>query len=74
MQIYEIDKDRNIIDSNKLSTPNNFCQNLESSCFIQTRVEDYDGNGILDIFNNLVDQFYLHRWEWSESKFIKVSQ
>ena len=80
IQICKVDTDRNIIDytdqlieSNKLSSPNNFCQNPESSWFIQTRVEDYDGNGTLDIFNNLADHFYLHRWEWNGSRFIKVS-
>ena len=80
IQICKIDTDRNIIDytdqlieSNKLSSPNDFCQNRESRWIVQTRVEDYDGNGKLDIFNSLVDHFYLHRWEWSGSRFVKIS-
>ena len=80
IQICKVDTDRNIIDytdqlieSNKLSTPNNFCQNRESMWFIQTRVEDYDGNGSLDLFNSLVDRAIQHGWEWKGSRFIKVS-
>ena len=80
IQICKIDSDRNIIDytdelieSNKFDSPNNFCIEPESDWFIQTRIEDYDGDGILDIFNSLVGNLVQHRWEWNGTRFIKIS-
>jgi len=61
IQINKIDSDRNIIDvSDQLiernydDSPNLCCSNPETGWFIQTRVEDYEGDGTLNIFNSLV--------------------
>jgi len=68
-----IDYSEELIDNNYLDSPQLWCAKPETSWFIHTRVEDYDGNGSLDLFNSLVDRAIQHRWEWSGSKFIKVS-
>ena len=67
-------KENNSINNlNYLDSPQLFCTNPETSWFIHTRVEDYDGNGSLDLFNSLVDRAIQHRREWKGSRFIKVS-
>ena len=80
IQINKLDSDRNIIDfsdqlieSNNYSTPNLYCSNPETGWFIQTRVEDYEGDGTLNIFNSLVSHKVQHIWEWNGSKFVKTA-
>jgi hypothetical protein len=80
IQINKLDTDRNIIDfsdqlieSNNYDTPNLFCSNPETGWFIHTRVEDYEGDGTLNIFNSLVSHKVQHIWEWNGSKFIKIA-
>ena len=55
IQINKLDSERNIIDvsnelieNNSLDSPSYWCSNPETGWFIHTRVEDYEGNGILD--------------------------
>ena len=80
IQINKLDSDRNIIDfsdqlieSNNYSTPSLYCSNPETGWFIQTRVEDYEGDGTLNIFNSLVSHKVQHIWEWNGSKFVKTA-
>ena len=79
LQIVEVDSDRNIIDKTENLIENNFKRVVSDYCDTSSqwlrwlRVEDYDNDGSIDIFNDLVDHQSLHRWEWSGSKFIKVS-
>ena len=80
IQINKLDSDRNIIDfsdqlieSNYDNSPNLFCSNPETGWFIQTRVEDYEGDGTLNIFNSLVSHKVQHIWEWNGSKFVKTA-
>ena len=80
IQINKLDSDRNIIDfsdqlieSNYDDSPNLYCSNPETGWFIQTRVEDYEGDGTLNIFNSLVSHKVQHIWEWNGSKFLKVT-
>jgi len=80
IQINKIDSQRNIVDyseqlieNNYLDSPGSFCDQPETGWFIQTRVEDYDGNGSLNIFNSLVSRKVQHIWEWNGSKFIKTA-
>lgn len=44
----------------------------EDGWFFHTRVEDYEGDGTLNIFNSLVQYREQHIWEWNGSKFIKI--
>ena len=37
------------------------------------RVEDYEGDGTLNIFNSLVSHKVQHIWEWNGSKFVKTT-
>jgi hypothetical protein len=80
IQINKLDLERNIIDfsdqlieSNNYNTPNLFCSNPETGWFIHTRVEDYEGDGTLNIFNSLVSHKVQHIWEWNGSKFVKTT-
>ena len=80
IQINTIDSDRNIIDKTDLfidnnynSNPNNICTFPENAWFYWTNVYDFDGNGMIDIFNTLTSTAVRHRWEWNGSKFIKQS-
>ena len=80
IQINKIDSQRNIVDyseqlieNNYLDSPGSWCDQPETGWFIQTRVEDYDGNGSLNIFNSLVSRKVQHMWEWNGSKFIKTA-
>ena len=80
IQINKLDSERNIIDfsdqlieSNYNDSPNLYCSNPETGWFIQTRVEDYEGDGTLNIFNSLVSHKVQHIWEWNGSKFLKVT-
>ena len=45
----------------------------EDGWFIHTRVEDYEGDGTLNIFNSLVSYRVQHIWEWNGSEFIKIA-
>ena len=79
IQINKLDSERNIIDytdqlieNSYLATPGLFCSNPETGWFIQTRVEDYEGDGTLNIFNSLVSHKVQHIWEWNGSKFVKT--
>ena len=80
IQINKLDSERNIIDvsnelieNNSLDSPLYWCSNPETAWFIHTRVEDYEGNGILNLFNSLVSNKVQHMWEWNGSKFIKTA-
>jgi len=80
IQINKLDSERNIIDvsndlieNNSLDSPSYWCSNPETGWFIHTRVEDYEGNGILNLFNSLVSNKVQHMWEWNGSKFIKTA-
>ena len=44
----------------------------EDGWFFHTRIEDYEGDGTLNIFNSLVQYREQHIWEWNGSKFIKI--
>ena len=48
------------------------CQNVEDNWIFWIVVDDYDNNGVLDIFNRMLEDRPLHRWEWNGSKFSKV--
>ena len=50
----------------------NYCGNPENNWIYRIVVDDYDDNGLLDIYNYQMDNRPLHRWEWNGSKYIKV--
>ena len=50
----------------------NYCGNPENNWIYRIVVDDYDNNGLLDIYNQQMDNRPLHRWEWNGSKYIKV--
>ena len=68
-----IDYTDQLIENSYLATPGLFCSNPETGWFIQTRVEDYEGDGTLNIFNSLVSHKVQHIWEWNGSKFVKTT-
>lgn len=49
-----------------------YCGNPENNWIYRIVVDDYDNNGLLDIYNHQMDNRPLHRWEWNGSKYIKV--
>ena len=80
IQINKLDSERNIIDvsnelidNNSLDSPSYWCSNPETGWFIHTRVEDYEANGSLNLFNSLVSNKVQHMWEWNGSKFVKTA-
>ena len=50
----------------------NYCGNPENNWIYRIVVDDYDDNGLLDIYNHQMANRPLHRWEWNGSKYIKV--
>ena len=64
-------EDNSLISDNSNSNPSNICTTPEDRWLYWTNVYDYDGNGLIDIFNTLNAEVVLHRWEWNGSKFIK---
>ena len=48
------------------------CQNVEDNWIFWIVIDDYDNNGALDIFNRMLGDRPLHRWEWNGSKFSKT--
>lgn len=79
IQICKIDDNREIMDVTNDLIEDNINSNQLSLCspedgwFIQTRLEDYNGNGSLNLFNSLVDYRLQHIWEWNGSRFVKIS-
>jgi len=78
IQINTLDENRfitdlsnSLISDNSNSNPSNICTTPEDRWLYWTNVYDYDGNGLIDIFNTLNAEVVLHRWEWNGSKFIK---
>jgi len=50
----------------------NFCGNPYNNWIFWIVVNDYDNDGNLDIYNRMLSNRPLHRWEWNGSKFSKV--
>lgn len=79
IQISKLTENREIIDVSSELIDENVNSNQLSMCspsdawFIHTRVEDYNGNGSINIFNSLVSYRDQHIWEWNGSKFIKIT-
>ena len=46
---------------------------IKQQVYSNTNVEDYEGDGTLNIFNSLVSHKVQHIWEWNGSKFLKVT-
>ena len=80
IQICKLKPNREIEDASLELIENNVNSNSlelckpENSWFFHTRVEDYEGDGTLNIFNSLVGYRKQHIWEWNGSKFIKISE
>ena len=79
IQISKLTENREIIDVSSELIDENVNSNQLSMCspsdswFIHTRVEDYNGNGSINIYNSLVGYKDQHIWEWNGSKFIKIT-
>ena len=79
IQISKLTENREIIDVSSQLIEDNVNSNALNMCspedgwFYNTRLEDYDGNGSLNLFNSLVNYRIQHIWEWNGSKFIKIS-
>ena len=48
------------------------CANPSDNWIYWISINDYDNDGNLDIYNRMLEDRPLHRWEWNGSKFIKV--
>ena len=70
-----IDITSSIIEDNYYDSqtdPVSQCQNVEDNWIFWIVIDDYDKNGALDIFNRMLGDRPLHRWEWNGSKFSKI--
>ena len=68
-----IDVTNTLIEDFYSDQPNEFCGNPYNNWIYWIVVDDYDNDGNLDIYNKMMSNRPLHRWEWSGSKFVKVS-
>ena len=79
IQINKLNSQREILDVTSDFIENNVNNNALQMCspedgwFYHTRVEDYEGDGTLNIFNSLVSYRVRHIWEWNGSKFVKTA-
>ena len=79
IQISKLTENREIIDVSSQLIEDNVNSNALNMCspedgwLYNTRLEDYDGNGSLNLFNSLVNYRIQHIWEWNGFKFIKIS-
>ena len=79
IQINKLNSQREILDVTSDFIENNVNNNALQMCspedgwFFHTRVEDYEGDGTLNIFNSLVSYRVQHIWEWNGSKFVKTA-
>ena len=47
--------------------PNDYCGNPSNNWIYWIVVDDYDNDGNLDIYNKMMSNRPLHRWEWNLS-------
>jgi len=67
-----IDITDSIIEDFYSDEPEDYCGNLENNWIYWLVIDDYDNNGNLDIYNRMMSNRPLHRWEWNGSKFSKI--
>ena len=78
IQILSIDQNRNFQDQTNQFIENNFNNDTGDFCdpntawFRWLRLDDYDNDGNIDLWNELIDYQVLQRWEWNGSMFIKI--
>ena len=68
-----VDITNEIIENFYSDQVQSYCGNPSNNWIYWLEVNDYDGDGNLDIYNKMMSNRPLHRWEWSGSKFVKVS-
>ena len=67
-----IDVTNTLIEDFYSDQPNDYCGNPFNNWIYWIVVDDYDNDGNLDIYNKMMSNRPLHRWEWNGSKYIKV--
>jgi len=78
IQILSIDQNRNFQDQTNQFIENNFNNDTGDFCdpntawFRWLKLDDYDNDGNIDLWNELIDYQVLQRWEWNGSMFIKI--
>lgn len=68
-----IDVTNTLIEDFYSDQPNDYCGNPFNNWIYWIVVDDYDNDGNLDIYNKMMSNRPLHRWEWNGSKFIKIT-
>jgi hypothetical protein len=68
-----IDVTNTLIEDFYSDQTEDFCGNPSNNWIYWIVVDDYDNDGNLDIYNKMMSNRPLHRWEWNGSKFIKIS-
>jgi hypothetical protein len=67
-----VDITDSIIETYYSDTQEQYCANPANNWIMWISVDDYDNDGNLDIFNKMMSNRPLHRWEWNGSKYSKV--
>ena len=67
-----IDVTNTLIEDFYSDQTEDFCGNPSNNWIYWIVVNDYDNDGNLDIYNKMMSNRPLHRWEWNGSKYIKV--
>ena len=68
-----VDITDNIIETYFSDSQEQYCANPANNWIMWISVDDYDNDGNLDIFNKMMSNRPLHRWEWNGSKYSKVN-
>ena len=68
-----IDVTNTLIEDFYSDQPNDYCGNPSNNWIYWIVVDDYDNDGNLDIYNKMMSNRPLHRWEWNGFKFLKIS-
>ena len=67
-----IDITDSILEDFYSDEPEDYCGNLDNNWIYWLVIDDYDNDGNLDIYNRMMSNRPLHRWEWNGSKFAKI--
>ena len=68
-----VDITDNIIETYFSDTQEQYCANPANNWIMWISIDDYDNDGNIDIFNKMMSNRPLHRWEWNGSKYIKIN-
>ena len=68
-----VDITDNIIETYFSDAQEQYCANPENNWIMWISIDDYDNDGNIDIFNKMMSNRPLHRWEWNGSKYIKIN-